>query len=94
MLISPQHKIEGNSLTTFPSIHYLHVLFLAMFFSSRYVLVFQVRNAGPSLIPNTQIVVYWPLNGSLTNSSYYLYPAIISVSQDDFFPATQDILLV
>ena len=44
-----------------------------------------VRSRGPSIVPNVEVTIYWPLNGveigpsaGNTESRYYLYPALIS----------------
>ena len=41
---------------------------------------FLIRNSGPSRVPNIQLDILWPLNGTLTGETYYLYITSIQVS--------------
>ena len=41
---------------------------------------FLIRNSGPSRVPEMQLNILWPLNGTATTeSNYYLYIASIKV---------------
>ena len=46
-----------------------------------FLTTFIVRNSGPSTIPNIQLTINWPLNGTETGSNFYLYPALIRVGR-------------